>query len=58
MSDLYSVNVGKVTYTIYQSEGSSRYNVKRGKKFLRGYQTYEAARAYVDAQAKPKRSLV
>jgi hypothetical protein len=58
MADIYSINVGKTAYTIYQSEGSSRYNVRRGKKFVRGYKTYEEARNYVDNQAKPKRSLV
>jgi len=64
MTPIYSVNVGNTTYEIYQSEGSSRYNVRSvGKnkraKFIRGYPTYEAARSFVDSKASgPKRKLV
>lgn len=63
MNVIYSVNVGKSVYEIYQSEGSSRYNVRKvnGKKktFIRGYPTYEAARFYVNAQTSgPKKALI
>ena len=62
---IYSVNVGNTAWEIYQSEGSSRYNVRSrnirtGKaKFMRGYKTYEEARSVVDSKAGgSKRVLV
>ncbi len=60
MTTIYSINVGNTTYEIYQSEGSSRYNVRtlnvksKRARFLRGFQTYEAARSFVDVKATPK----
>lgn len=46
-------------YEVYQSEGSSRYNVRKFKKFIRGYKTFEEAKFYVDnANSKPIKRLV
>ena len=44
------------TYVIYQSEGSSRFNVakktKKGDKFQRGFRTLEEARFFADNKGR------
>lgn len=53
-----------MTYEIYQSEGSSRWNLRSinrngKKKFIRGYATKEAAEfALAEKQKGAKRALV